>query len=119
MTRDTAFWGLVIGLIVLPNLAIGWLRGRAVGITYRGMCADMTDAGIRLSQADLGLLIGQLNRDPGSVLDTESNPEAKAIKKRHVDLLQAYRRSLRRYRWGLIALGIVALVLFQCFWPGK
>ena len=119
MTRDTAFWAIVIGLIVIPGLGFGWLRGRAIGITYRGMCADLQNAGVELSPNDLHLLFQQLTRNPRSVVDSENHPEALAIKKRRVESFIAYTKSIQRYRMVLIGLGIVALISFQYLWPNK
>ncbi len=79
MNRDTAFWAMVISLLI-PGLTLGWFRGKAIGKAYRAIYADLKKAGIDLSKADLHLLIGQLNRNPKVVLETETNPEAHEIK---------------------------------------
>jgi len=118
MSRDTAFWTMVIGFIV-PGLTLGLFRGRAIGKTYRGIYADLKKAGIELSRADLELLLGQLNRNPREVLDGDGSSEAHMIKERHVDLLTAYLKSVRRYFYILVGAAVLALISFQHFWPNK
>jgi hypothetical protein len=88
MTRDAAFWARLIGLIAIPGLAFGWLRGKAIGRTCRAIYADLDKAGFKLSAAEIGELIGQLNRNPKTVLDADSDPDSRAIKARHVDSVE-------------------------------
>src|SRR6266478_3084535 len=109
MNRDTAFWAMVISLLI-PGLTLGWFRGRAIGRAYGAIYADLKKAGIDLSKADLQLLIGQLNRKPKAVLETESSPEARAIKQQHVDSLLAFTKLYRRCFYVLLALGVIAVV---------
>ena len=116
MTRDAAFWTMVIGILI-PCLALGWFRGRAIGKAYRAIYADLKKAGIDPSKADLQLLIGQLNRNPKAVLETESSAEARAIKQQHVESLLAFTKVCRRCFYVLVAVGAIAVVSFPHLWP--
>jgi hypothetical protein len=116
MTRDAVLWGMIISLLI-PCLTLGWFRGRAIGRAYRAIYADLKKAGTDLSKADLQLLIGQLNRNPRAVLETESSPEVRAIKQQHVESLLEFTRFYRRCFYVIVAVGVVAVVSFPHLWP--
>ena len=117
MTRTTAIWTLVIGFIALPALVMGILRGRAVVKAFVAICADLREAGIELSQAELREMLSQLHRNPEAIFHADSSAESIHIKKRHVDALAPY---LKRLRFGSsihLAVGFVAVLLLQYLWP--
>jgi hypothetical protein len=116
MTRDIAFW-TIIGVTLIPIAWLGWLRGRAIGRAYQAIYSDLRKSGIELSKTDLQVLIGQLNRNPKTVLDTESRPESRSIKEPHIHSLVTYLKAIRRYIWLLVVMGAVAVLFFHNFWP--
>lgn len=118
MTRDTAFWTMVGGLLI-PVFILGGLRGRAVTRAYRAIHADLRAAGVELSKADLQELIARLNRNPKAVLETESNPERRAIKEQHVRPLLSFTKVYRWCFYVLLAVGVVALSSFSHLWPKR
>jgi hypothetical protein len=119
MTRDAAFWTMVIGLIVIPGLALGLLRGRAITRAYFRIYADLKKSGVELSQAELKVLMTQLHRNPKAVLDADSVHESRGIKEQHIQALMSYLKPIR-YGFGvLVVVAVVALFLFQHLWPNK
>ena len=104
-------------MAVIPSLALGFLRGRAITRAYRNICVDLKKTGIDLSQADLQALIGQLHRNPRAILATDSQGVSHSIKEQHVQALLSYLKPIR-YGFGvLVVVAIVAILLFQHLWP--
>ncbi|MDB6064845.1 MAG: hypothetical protein JWR26_1053 [Pedosphaera sp.] len=118
MNRDAAFW-MIIGVIAIPAIIIGWLRGRATVKTYQAIYRDLKKSGIELSQSELKLLIRQLYRNPKAVLSEDDSPESRIIKEQHVRALMAYSKPLQYYRWILYGIGAIAVVSFAHLWPKK
>lgn len=118
MSRLVVFW-MMIGAIGIPALWLGWLRGRAIGRTYRFIYADLKQIGIELSKAELQFLIRQLYRNPKAVLNSDNRAESQAIKERHVLPFITFSNTIRTWRWILYGLGITAILLFPHFWPKK
>ena len=110
----------MITALIIPSLTLGWFRGRAIGKAYRSIYADLKKAGINPSNADRQLLIGQLSRmNPKVVLEAEGNPEARAIKQRHVESLLAFNKILHRCVYILVAAAVLLVVSFPHFWQKK
>src|SRR5215831_10555960 len=117
MTRDAAFWVMVLGLMVIPGLVLGFLRGRAITRAYFRIYADLKKSGIELSQAELKVLITQLHRNPKAVLDADSVHASRSLKEQHIQALISYLKPIR-YGFGiLVVVAVVALFLFQHLWP--
>ena len=119
MTRDTAFWTLVIVLIFIPGLVFGWFRGRTIGRTYRAICEDLKKNGIELSKVELHLMMQQLNRNPRAIIAADSSAVSKAVKERHVESLFAYLKPFRICFHILAGVGVLAVISFQHLWPNK
>jgi hypothetical protein len=118
MTRDVALWTMMTGLMI-PVLVLGFLRGRAIARTYFRICTDLKKSGVELSQADLKVLITQLNRNPKAVLDADNVHESRSIKEQHIQALMSYLKPIR-YGFGVsVVAAVVCVFLFQHLWPNK
>jgi hypothetical protein len=106
MTRDTAIWTMVVCLII-PAGGLGILRGLAIMRAYRGIYKDLKNAGIKVSQAELQVLIRQLWKNPKAVVASDAQEVSRRIKERHVNQLLS---SLKPYRYGFVALFLVVVV---------
>jgi hypothetical protein len=119
VSRDAAFWTMVVCMVVIPSISLGFLRGRAITRAYLNIYADLKKAGIELSQADLRALIAQLRRNPKAILSTDSQDVSRNIKEQHIQALLSYLKPIRYAFAVLFVIAVVAIVLFQHLWPNR
>lgn len=98
---------------------LGIFRARAVMRAYRDIYLDLKNAGIKLSQAELQVLIRQLLKNPKAILADDGQEVSHRIKERHVHLLLASLKPLGYSFAALVVVCIVAVLLIEQLWPNQ